>query len=307
MFNNKKETTTKTARLFCIGLFMGTADLVPGVSGGTVALLCGIYNKLLLSIKTITGEVLRLLLKREFNKALALTPLSFLLPLGLGIATAVFSLAAVLAWLLNTYPIYVESLFFGLVLASAYAVISRTTLRSVKNSIGFFLGILAGAILVNIVPIVTPDTGWMVFLSGAIAISAMILPGISGSFMLLIMGQYSQILTAIKDFEVVTLSIFALGCILGLSFFSRFLSWLLNKHYPVTIAVLAGIMLGSIKKLWPWKETLLTRINSHGIEIPLVEKNVLPLNFDTSILFALLFCAIGISIVLYIHFRQKRV
>lgn len=296
--------STRHLKLFAIGFFMGTADLIPGVSGGTIALLSGIYERLLDAIRAVTGETLRKILKGEVRDALQSVPFSFLLPLGLGILFAIFSLAHILSWLLAEHALYVWALFMGLVLASVYVVLLRSNLRCVTSIVGFVLGTVFGYVLVGIVPMQTPSTLPVVFGSGAIAISAMILPGVSGSFMLVVMGQYQHILSAVTQYDFVTLGVFAFGCIVGLSFFARFLSWLLSRYHSVTLAVLAGIMLGSVRKIWPWKEVMETRVDEvTGVLIPTIEKNVLPQTLDSSTALVMLLCVVGFLIVLSVHRR----
>lgn len=287
------------ARLFGTGFFMGSADLVPGVSGGTVALICGIYEKLLASIKVVTGEVPKTLLKGNIRAAWSLIPFSFLLPLGLGIGTALFTLAHTLSWALEEHPIFIWSFFFGLILASTYVVVTRTTLRTLPTGASFLAGIAIGYLVVGLLPVETPHVWWMIFLSGSIAISAMILPGISGSFMLVILGQYEHILSGLTTLRLDLLLTFAAGCALGLALFSHLLSWLLATHHNITLALLAGLMLGSLRKIWPWKEAAPTQ----GLTI---ERNILPPDIDAEVLVAGLLCLLGIAIVLSVHWFQVR-
>jgi putative membrane protein len=168
------------------------------------------------------------------------------------------------------------------------------------------LGALLGFVVVGMVPIQTPNTALVVFGSGVIAISAMILPGISGSFMLVIMGQYKNILSAVTSLDMVTLGVFVAGCFTGLAFFVRFLSWVLSRYHHVTLAVLAGLMFGSLRKLWPWKEVVETRIDETGILVPLIEKNMIPHAMDMSVLGALLLCSLGIVLVLLFQKEKQK-
>lgn len=293
-------------RLYITGFCMGLADLIPGVSGGTIAFLSGIYEELLWSIKTVTGKVLRLIIHGKIVAAVRLVPFRFLIPLGLGITTALFSLARLLSWLLITHPVFVWSFFFGLVLASTIIVLKRVVKWDTSDKIAFVGAAVVAYILVGITPVETPTNPLFIFFSGVIAICAMILPGISGSFILLLLGKYNQILTAVVERDVTVLLIFTAGCIVGLSLFARFLSWLFSQHHDISVAVLAGLMLGSIRKVWPWKEVVQTRVNSHGVEVPLLEKNVLPATFDIWIIFAILLCILAIGIVFYLD-RKKLV
>lgn len=279
---------------------MGTADLIPGVSGGTIAFLSGIYEELIVSIKLVTGDVLRLFLRFKFAQGLKLIPFKFLIPLAAGLFSAIFLLANLLSYLLLTYPVFVWAFFFGLVLASAWVVSKRIKKWGVVDATGFITAAIGAYFLVGAVPVETPSSLPFFFLAGMIAIVAMILPGISGSFILLLMGKYQQVLGAVTSRDFVTLVVFTLGAVFGLALFSRVLSWLFAKHHDISVAILAGFMLGSIRKIWPWQEVIQTRINSHGEEVPLVVNNILPQGFDTTVLLAIALMAIGAGIVLYL-------
>lgn len=286
--------------MFATGFSMGTADLIPGVSGGTVAFLAGIYEELLASIKLVTGDVLRLFLRFKIKEGLKLIPFRFLVPLSIGLFGAIFLLANLLSFLLTEFPIFVWAFFFGLVLASVYVVSKRIKKRSLNNSIGFVISAVAAYMVVGAVPGETPNNLIFFFLSGAIAICAMILPGISGSFILLLMGKYQQVLAAVTTRDFLSLFVFGLGAVFGLALFSRLLSWLFSKYHDISVAILAGFMLGSVRKIWPWKEVILTRINSHGEIVPLVEKNILPTSIDLSLLVAVMLMLLGAGLVIYL-------
>lgn len=294
----------RSIRLFATGFSMGIADLIPGVSGGTIAFLSGIYEELLHSIKVVTGKTLRLTLQGKFTESLRSVPIYFLLPLGAGILAAIFSLASVLTWLFEHYPVFLWAFFFGLVLASVYVVLKRIQRWDATDKIMFLIAAVAAYFLVGLTPVESPNTLPLVFASGMIAICAMILPGISGSFILLLLGKYQQVLNAVHERDFLLLAVFAAGCAVGLALFTRLLSWLFSRHHDISVAVLAGFMLGSLRKIWPWKETVQTRINSHGIEVPLIEKNVLPDAFDPSVLGVLLLGLAGIMIVLYLDHKK---
>ncbi|MDA1169150.1 MAG: DUF368 domain-containing protein [bacterium] len=272
----------RSVRLFFTGLAMGIADLIPGVSGGTMAFLSGIYEELLESIRVVSGTTLKFVMQGKIAAAFASVPFAFLIPLVGGIGISIFSLASVLSWLLQTYPVFVWAFFFGLVLASVLIVLKRVVRWDVSDKVAFIVATVVTYFLVGAVPIETPTNLLFVFFSGAIAICAMILPGISGSFILLLLGKYQYILAAVVQRDVLTLIVFALGCIVGLSLFARFLSWLFAHHHDISVAVLAGVMLGSIRKIWPWKE---------------VENNILPQIFDSSVLFAVVLGVIGVFVV----------
>lgn len=283
------------------GFAMGTADLIPGVSGGTVAFLSGIYEELLHSIKIVSGKVLKLALQFKFKEAFRAVPFPFLVPLAVGLFAALFSLASLLSFLLSEYPSFVWAFFFGLVLASTWIVLKRVVKWDISDVIGFAISTVVTYFVVGAIPIETPDNLPFIFLSGMIAICAMILPGISGSFILLLLGKYQQILAAVTNRDILTLGVFMAGCVIGLSLFSRVLSWLFKHHHDISVAILAGIMLGSIRKIWPWKEVVMTRINSHGEIVPLVEKNILPSSIDMGVLFIILLGIAGAGIVLYLN------
>lgn len=295
-----KEVKKSYLRLFVTGFAMGTADLIPGVSGGTIAFLSGIYEELLKSIKLVTGDVLRLFFKLKFTEAIKLIPFRFLLPLVVGLFGAIFLLANVLSYLLSTYPVFVWAFFFGLVLASTRVVSKRVSNWGMIEIGGFVVAAIGAYILVGSVPVETPSSLLFFFLAGMIAIAAMILPGISGSFILLLLGKYQQVLGAVTNRDFLTLIVFALGAVFGIALFSRVLTYLFAKHHNISVAILAGFMLGSVRKIWPWQEVVSTRINSHGEEVPLIVNNVLPNNFDANVILALALSLIGAGIVLYL-------
>lgn len=299
LFKRKPKHTTKDyLRLFFTGFTMGSADIVPGVSGGTMAFIFGVYEELIDSIKILSGEVPRKILKGKFKEAFGLIPFHFLVPLGLGIMVAVLSLTNLLSNLLVTQPIFVWSFFFGLVLASVFLVSKRIVTWDLRD-IAFMLAFTVIAYqIVGAVPVETPENPIAFVLAGAIAICAMILPGISGSFLLLIMGKYEQILGAVKSLDLITIGFVGIGAVFGLAFFSRLLSWLFRKHHDIMIASLTGFMIGSLRKIWPWKVTLETRINSHGIEVPIVQQNILPSAFDQTVLIAILLCVAAIFFII---------
>lgn len=275
-----KKTKKNPLRLFLIGFSMGSADIVPGVSGGTIAFIFGVYEKLINSIKHFSGKFLKQILRGKVQKAFKEAPFSFLVPLGLGILTAVVTFANVLSNLLHDYPIFVWSFFLGLIIASIYIVGKKVTAWG-SAVLAFLLAFsIFSYFLVGAVPVETPDTAIAMLLAGAIAICAMILPGISGSFLLIFMGKYEQVLHAVVTRDFLKLGIFMLGAVVGLALFSRVLSYLFKNYHDIVVASLTGIMIGSIRKVWPYKETLTTRVNSHGELVPLLQKNVLPEMFS---------------------------
>ena len=264
---------------FFKGLAMGAADIVPGVSGGSIALITGIYQRLLDSINSFHATNLRLLLKFEVKKFYKAVNGTFLLSLLLGILTSIFSLSKAITYLMEEQPIPLWSFFCGLILVSAFVI-----LREIKRwHLGVILALIIGTVgayfITELPPTSSPDALWFTFVSGAIAICAMILPGISGSFILLILGKYEQILEAVSNKDILTLGVFALGCIVGILSFSRVISWLLKRYYATTIGLLSGFMLGSMNKLWPWKIVTAYRTSSSGEQKPFLTENLFPTQY----------------------------
>lgn len=258
------------------GMGMGAADVVPGVSGGTIAFIVGIYEELINSIKSIDFKTLKLFFTLKWGSFWRGINGNFLFSVLLGILISVFSLAKLITFLLAVYPVLVWAFFFGLVIASTYFVSKRIKIWDWKRWLSFIAGACIAYYITVATPSQTPETLPFIFLCGAIAICAMILPGISGSFILLLLGKYEFIMNAVKSLDVVIMLVFACGAAIGLILFSNVLSYLLRKFHDITIALLTGFMLGSLNKVWPWKETLETFIDSHGIAKPLVEQNILP-------------------------------
>ena len=290
--------------LFFTGFVMGSADIVPGVSGGTIAFIFGIYKELINSIKKVSGEALTLVLKGQIRQAIASIPFAFLAPLVFGIGAAVITLANVLSRLLEDHPVYVWSFFFGLVLASVLVVRKRVSRWTPEKIALLLAATLAAYLIVGAVPVETPKTALAFFLSGSIAIVAMILPGISGSFILVLLGKYEQVLAAVTERDVFTLLLVIAGAAIGLALFSRVLSWLFAHHHDFAIAVLTGFMLGSLRKIWPWKEVVSTRVNSEGVEVPVQEVNTLPPVWDQTVLLAVFLAALAVIIILYLEGLQ---
>lgn len=258
------------------GMGMGAADVVPGVSGGTIAFIVGIYQELLDSIKSIGKDSLKLLFIGKFPAFWKEINGSFLLSIVTGICISVFSLAKIITSLLVTHPILVWAFFFGLVLASTWFVSKDIKQWSWKTILSYIIGIAAAYYITVSTPTETPNNLFFIFFCGAIAICAMILPGISGSFILVLLGKYFYIMEAVKSLNVMVMLVFTSGAFLGITTFARILSFALRKFHDITIAVLAGFMLGSLNKVWPWKKTIETYIDSHGVTKPLIETNILP-------------------------------
>lgn len=241
------------ALLFLKGMGMGAADVVPGVSGGTIAFITGVYDELLSSIKSIDGTSLKMLFTGKFRAFWQTIHGNFLLALIGGIAVSVLSLARVITWLLSHHPIFVWAFFFGLVLASVWFVAKDIKQWNMRTVLAFVFGLAAALFITSATPAETPTALWFIFLCGAIAICAMILPGISGSFILLLLGKYAFIMEAVKDLDFVILGVFLVGAVIGITSFSRLLSYALRKWRAVTLSLLTGFMAGSLNKVWPWK------------------------------------------------------
>ena len=288
------------------GVAMGGADVVPGVSGGTIAFITGIYEELLNSIKSVDLEALKLLLAFKWQAFWEKINGKFLITLFAGIFISLLTLSKVIGFLLSNYPIQLWSFFFGLIIISSILVA-----REIKKwQAGMVAALIGGAVIAFLItkftPAETPEAWWFVFISGAIAICAMILPGISGSFILLILGKYSFVINALNERNIPVILMFALGCVVGLLSFSRLLSWLLQKFHNLMVAFLSGFMIGSLNKIWPWKKTVETYVDRHGVVKPLLQENVLPTDYqllghEPFLLQAILFGALGVGIVVLIE------
>ena len=297
--------------LYAKGMAMGAADVVPGVSGGTIAFISGIYDELLRSIAGIP-EALLLLLRGRIKDAWQMANATFLLVLFSGIVTSILTLARVITYLLHHHPIPVWSFFFGLILVSTYLVGREIGRWNWSRVVSFLLGLAFAYWITVAAPIQWGSDLRTLFLAGAIAICAMILPGISGSFILLLLGLYSVVLGAVKDLNLLVLAVFASGCVVGLLSFARLLSWLLSRWRDLSLAFLSGLMLGSLNKVWPWKETLTWRVDSKGEQVPLLQNNLLPGQFadvsgqDPQLLFAVALAIGGIVLVLSLEWLARR-
>lgn len=284
------------------GVAMGAADVVPGVSGGTIAFISGIYEELIDSISKVNLATLRLWKKEGFPSMWSELNGNFLISLALGIALSIISLAKLIRHLLETQPILIWSFFFGLVLASIIYVAKQIT----RWNLGTIILLIAGAFTAYFVTTLTPQTTNAsypyVFLSGALAICAMILPGISGSFILLLLGMYKPVLDAIHDKNIGLLATLMLGAIVGLLSFSRLLKWLFDHFENLTLAVLTGFIIGSLNKIWPWKEILASEMINGKLKI-LKEKSVLPhaYNGDSQVIWALMLGAAGFLFIILLE------
>ena len=289
--------------LFLKGVAMGAADVVPGVSGGTIAFISGIYEELLSSISSVNFKTLQLLKKEGIKAAWNSINGNFLITLLSGIAISIVTLAKGISFLLDTQPILLWSFFFGLVLASVIFIGKQITKWDTKTYFILFVGAVVAYYITIVEPLVSDEASlFFYFVSGALAICAMILPGISGSFILVLLGSYKMILEAIHSRDVQVIAAVGSGVVVGLLSFSKVLKWLFLKYKNLTLSGLTGFIIGSLNKIWPWKETLSLRTNSHGVEVPFLQKSISPLHFEhNQLLFAIVFAAIGYSLILLLE------
>ncbi len=301
--------------IYLKGIAMGAADVVPGVSGGTIAFISGIYERLINAIRSINGKALQYLFKFEVKSLWAHIDANFLIALFAGIFTSLLSLSRLVLYLMDNHPILLWSFFLGLVLASAITVGRKINQWGLWTTLALLVGAAVAFYVTVAVPVDTPTALWFIFLAGALAICAMILPGISGSFILLLMGKYHYIFSIIKEitgfkftFEhIITILTFLAGCIVGLLSFSHVLNWMLRKYHNLTIALLTGFMVGSLNKVWPWRQVTQTYIDSKGNEKTLLDKSVLPNVYeqmtgkDAELVPALILIVLGFAMVYIIE------
>jgi putative membrane protein len=306
-YNDLKDSIRNYILLVLRGMGMGAADVIPGVSGGTIAFITGIYEELVFSIKSINLLAVRLFFTGRWRSFWKQINGNFLLSVFAGIFISVLSIARVLEYLLEHHPVLIWSFFFGLILASSYVVSRKITRWEYPKVVALVGGIGIAFYITSVTPATTTDAFWFVILSGALASCAMILPGISGSFILLLLGKYEFALHAVNERIILDLLLLGAGAIAGLVLFANLLSWLLKKYYEITIAVLVGFMIGSLNKIWPWKETLKT-ILVEGEVRPLVEKNILPSlgSAEDQVWMALLMAGLGIALILLLEMVLSR-
>ncbi|MCG1037201.1 DUF368 domain-containing protein [Polaribacter sargassicola] len=283
------------------GMAMGAADVVPGVSGGTIAFISGIYEELLGSISNIKLGLFKTLKEQGFKAAWQELNGGFLAALFIGIFTSVISLAKAIKYLLENQPILLWSFFFGLVLASIIYIAKQITKWNFASVIILILGAFLAYYITTLNPLVTENSSpFFILIAGAIAICAMILPGISGSFILVLLGAYKPVLDAVNNKDFKTILVFLVGAVVGLLTFSRVLKWLFKHYKNLTLAGLTGFIIGSLNKIWPWKETLTWRTNSHGIEVPFNQQSVSPFSFDgdAQLTMAIILSVVGFVVIL---------
>ncbi len=277
------------------GLAMGAADAVPGVSGGTIAFISGIYEELISSISNINISLFKTLFKKGFKPFWKALNGNFILALFIGIIISFVSFMKLAKYLLEHHPVLIWSFFFGLIIASIYFVGKQITKWNIKTIVALIIGAIIAYYISELPALGNNHSDYFLFFAGAIAICAMILPGISGSFILIILGAYKTLSNAINDFDIKRLIIFSLGALIGLLSFSHVLKWLFKNYHNVTLALLTGFIFGSLNKVWPWKETLSWYTNSKGIKTPLLQESISPLRFngDNQLIFAIILMIVG--------------
>ena len=305
--NSKNRSFTNYIVLGVKGFCMGASDVVPGVSGGTMAFILGIYEELIDAIKSFDLKSLQFFVTMKFRPLLDRISWQFLLAVGIGILAAIFSLSKLLSWLLQNRPIFIWSFFLGLILASVLSVSRRVEAWRILTWLCLVGGTLGSYFLVGLVPVATPNDYWFLFLCGAVAICAMILPGISGSYILVLLGKYQYVLDAVNHRDFLVLGLVAAGACVGIIAFSRILGWLLKNYHDLMVATLTGLMIGSLRKVWPWKETLESVVDSHGHMVPLVQSNILPGQWNGEVLAALSLMVAGLLAVLFLDRLGNRV
>ncbi|WP_179352618.1 DUF368 domain-containing protein [Winogradskyella vidalii] len=304
------------------GIAMGAADVVPGVSGGTIAFISGIYEELIESIDKINLGILKIWKQEGFKKAWNTFNGNFLLALFLGIAVSILSLAKLIKWLLHHETILLWSFFFGLVLASILYIAKQIKVWSVKIILAIIITSILSFYITLAEPFASPDSPFYLLFCGFIAIIAMILPGVSGAFILLILGAYQTAIDTINNLRdglfngdmelfkdaLLKFALLGIGAIIGLKVFSKALNWMFKHQKNLTLAILTGFMIGSLNKIWPWKKILKTRVNSEGEVVTLLDKSILPTSYagDNELVMAIIFMVIGFALILILESLGKQ-
>ena len=298
-------------RIAIVGLVMGAAEVVPGVSGGTIAFISGIYERLINSIRQFTPLMALQLKKNGVQSTWQRIDATFLLVLFAGMGVSILMFANAVSYLLLNESIAIWSFFFGLVVVSTLVISREITSFNIRIGLGICFGLVIGVLVTQIVPITLEPTPLMLFVGGSVAVCAWILPGLSGSFILLLLGLYGFVIDAIKSLDVSNLAFLAAGAVVGLVSFSQLLSRLYALFKNETLAVLMGFMLGSLAKLWPWKNTTSYQINADGSQIPLVQEPVSPdvysslTGLDAQIMVAVVCALVGGALVLLLHWVAR--
>ena len=277
------------------GVAMGAADAVPGVSGGTIAFISGIYEELISTISNINIALFKTLFKKGIKAFWQQANANFVLALLIGIIISYVSFMKLAKYLLDNKPVLIWSFFFGLIIASIYFVGKQITKINIATITAFIIG-TGIAFFVSMLPTSAHNNNaWFLFFAGAVAICAMILPGISGSFILIILGAYKTLSDALHDIDIKKIVLFVFGAVIGLLSFSHVLKWLFKHYHNITLAILTGFIFGSLNKVWPWKKTLTWYTDSKGIKTPLLQESVSPFNFEgnNQLVFAIALIIIG--------------
>jgi putative membrane protein len=303
-------TPREAAMLWLKGVCMGGADIIPGVSGGTIAFITGIYFQLVDAIRSFDARFLSRLLRLNLSGALAEVHARFLACLLFGILTAIVTMAGLMNYMLNNHPVEIWSLFFGLIAASIFVVGREIKPLNALNMGFVLLGAVGSYLLVGMIPVSTPETLSFIFLCGSIAICAMILPGISGAFLLLMLGKYEYVTRTLKNpflwDNFVVIATFAAGAVVGIVLFSRVLHFLLNRWHAATVSVLTGFMIGALRKVWPWKEVLESAVIRGKMHV-LRTQNVLPDGFTGQVALAVGLFILGVLVVVVLERLSNRV
>lgn len=298
--------------VFFKGMAMGAADVVPGVSGGTIAFITGIYTLLISSIQKCSHGGLALLLRGRFREFWSHINGTFLMVLVAGVISSILLLARAIHHLLETLPQLLWGFFFGLIVASSVILARHLPQRGLREGIAGIVGIVVAAAIGFATPAAIEPAPWLIIGAGMVAICAMILPGISGSFLLLLMGLYEVIIGAIKGLDFGILALFAGGCAVGLLAFSHVVAYFLSRFESITLATLTGFMLGALVKVWPWQYTTRWRVNSEGESVPLLQTPVLPQSFaeltgEPSLTVGVIACMVaGLGVVVGFELFSKR-
>jgi putative membrane protein len=302
MNSTERQADTRTLRdyvgLAASGFAMGAANIVPGVSGGTLALILGIYEELITSIKDVLNpKAIKLALRFQVKEALNLLPWKFLASIAIGILLASLSMSFFLEWVLNHYPSLLWAFFFGLVAASVWTVAKMVKQWGIAPIASAVIGAVGAYLVVGMVPAETPDTWWFWFLSGMIAICAMVLPGVSGAFILVLLGKYQDLLAAVTNGQIGILLLVIAGAGVGIVTFAQVLSWLFKRYHDATVAFLMGMLLSSLRKVWPWKETVEYILDRHGEQMPIKQVNVAPFGPAWQTAVAILLALVGFALI----------
>lgn len=302
----KSRSTIQYLGITIRGMAMGAADVIPGVSGGTIAFITGIYEELIDSLSNINLKALKTLKNDGIKAFWKHVNGNFFVALFLGIGISVFSLAKLVTFLLENHPVLLWSFFFGLVLASGLLIMKTIPKWNIANVFAILLGTVIAGVISSIEVTASGGDSWYILLSGAIAICAMILPGISGAFILVLLGSYDIVINGIKDVNLTTIGLFAVGCIIGLLSFSRLLKYLFENFKSFVLALLSGFLFGSLWKIWPWKNETGSQpivVHSDGKEDWMMT-NVLPQNYigDDHMVMAIVMGVIGLVVVILMGF-----